>query len=165
MSSEHGGCLMQDSIQAVEIDSSERTDMPPQPTQEKIHPLKGQREYYRPAATKSPALVFFLISACVFLAGLEYVLRRGVPVPPNESVTGRIQQRDLGVVPFGSRQIAIQPTCIGVEIIVSIQKSITVTYQKPIFDKALPTMPCYVCAMHEQGIVPSGWITASTVSL
>ena len=54
---------------------------------------------------------------------------------------------------------ATSVSCIGIEIIVSA----TETFQKPIYNTPIPTAPCYVCAMKEQGIPTNkGFITAVT---
>ena len=39
------------------------------------------------------------------------------------------------------------------------------TFQTPIYNTPIPTMPCYICAMQSQGIEAEGWITATTVKL
>ncbi|TVY82244.1 hypothetical protein LSUE1_G002104 [Lachnellula suecica] len=73
-------------------------------------------------------------------------------------------------------------SCIGVEIIVSVTvvescstvapgstvtyttTSACATYQQPIYNTPIPTMPCYVCALSSQGIPTKsiGFITATT---
>lgn len=73
-------------------------------------------------------------------------------------------------------------SCIGVEIIVSVTvvescstiapgstvtyttTSACSTYQQPIYNTPIPTMPCYVCALSSQGIPTKsiGFITATT---
>ncbi|OAL29747.1 hypothetical protein AYO20_09039 [Fonsecaea nubica] len=70
--------------------------------------------------------------------------------------------------------------CIGIEIIVSVTEieqcstidptstitytttSVVSTYQKPIFNTPIPSMPCYVCAFQSQGITVTDFITATT---
>ncbi|OAL32392.1 hypothetical protein AYO22_00414 [Fonsecaea multimorphosa] len=71
--------------------------------------------------------------------------------------------------------------CIGIEIIVSVTEieqcstidptstitytttSVLSTYQKPIYNTPIPSMPCYVCAFESQGITVTDFITATTI--
>ncbi|KIW23626.1 uncharacterized protein PV07_11812 [Cladophialophora immunda] len=70
--------------------------------------------------------------------------------------------------------------CIGIEVIVSVTEveqcstidptstvtytttSVLSTYQKPIYNTPIPSMPCYVCAFEAQGITVTDFITATT---
>lgn len=189
------------------------------PNQPLQNPPKLGQKYYKPIATRRPILSLFFLASLIFLAGLEYVLRRGIPVPSEViSTPGTVHRRMLSEptsiyssnwtsyenTPSSTTPPMQIPSCIGIEIIISVTavehcstaipdsagKSVLPashlidvehcaksfiqvscvtttgqsTYQKPIFNTPLPTMPCYICAMQQQGIETSGWITATTVS-
>ncbi|OAP63142.1 hypothetical protein AYL99_02369 [Fonsecaea erecta] len=73
-----------------------------------------------------------------------------------------------------------QSRCIGIEVIVSVTEieqcstidatstitytttSVLSTYQKPIYNTPISSMPCYVCAFKSQGITVTDFITATT---
>ncbi|KIW97715.1 uncharacterized protein Z519_01299 [Cladophialophora bantiana CBS 173.52] len=70
--------------------------------------------------------------------------------------------------------------CIGIEVIVSVTEieqcstidatstvtytatSVLSTFQKPIYNTPISSMPCYVCAFESQGITVTDFITATT---
>jgi len=110
------------------------------------------------------------------------VVASGSPKPSGYFNTSTIVV--TSVPPYPTNTVTLQPPppmiCIGVEIIVSVEviescstiapgntvtyttTSACSTYQKPIYNTPIPTMPCYVCACKSQGIPTTEFITATT---
>lgn len=107
-------------------------DAPNQPLQ---NPPKLGQKYYKPIATRRPILSLFFLASLIFLAGLEYVLRRGIPVPSEVISTAGTVHRLMLSEPtstYSSNWTSYEntpssttppmqiPSCIGIEIIISV---------------------------------------------
>ena len=149
---------------------------------EQMITLEEKKRCYRPTSTTTPILSAFLFATLVFIAGLEFILRRGIPITPEASVTpaqpqhlisseysnGSTDHLGYGMLPFPVAALEPSKTCIGIEMIISLadtEEVMPVTYTNPIYNIAIPTMPCYACAMRSQSIAAKGFITATTVSI
>ena len=137
---------------------------------------------YKPTSTTTPILSAFLFATLVFIAGLEFILRRGIPITPEASITPAQPQHlisseysnastdhlSYGMLALPIAALEPSKSCIGIEMIISVtdaEDATPVTYTKPIYNIAIPTMPCYACEMKSQSIVAKGFVTATTVSI
>jgi len=100
-------------------------------------PRKAKQKYYKPTATETPVLSLFLLSAFIFIAGIEVILRRGIPITADTTIEAVDPEKLLsnpGSLNWGKSADQLgnltspyqldlpysAMSCIGIEMIVSV---------------------------------------------
>jgi len=107
------------------------------PSLVQITTTKNKQKHYKPIATETPILSLFLLSTFIFIAGIEVILRRGIPIteettiaPANpEHLLSNPSILNLGISadqlgyeasPYQINIPEVATSCIGIEMIVSM---------------------------------------------